>query len=69
MLYESARVTLAADYRIATLTLLGGTESLPLCRATLDDLSSALRVASRNPALDVLVWRGEAPAHLAVERT
>src|SRR5207248_4500242 len=50
MLYESAHVTLAADYRVATLTLTGGSADRPLlCRAALDDLDAALRAAARNP--------------------
>ena len=60
MLYESARVTLAADYRIATLTVVGGADS-PIGRATLNDLDAALAAAARNPALDVLVLRGDTP--------
>jgi 3-hydroxyacyl-CoA dehydrogenase/enoyl-CoA hydratase/3-hydroxybutyryl-CoA epimerase len=66
MLYESARVSLAAEYRIATLTLRGGTDSPPLCRATLNDLSAALCVIARNPALDVVILRGDAPGAFGV---
>jgi 3-hydroxyacyl-CoA dehydrogenase/enoyl-CoA hydratase/3-hydroxybutyryl-CoA epimerase len=59
MLYESARVTLAADYRIATLTLTGGEADRPLIdRATLDDLDNALCLVERHRGLDVLVLRG-----------
>ena len=56
----SARVTLATDYRVATLTLVGGEGGL-ISRATLDDLAAALAVAARNPGLDVLVLRGDRP--------
>src|SRR5947209_12051002 len=50
MLYESARVTLKADYRIARLTVTGG-----LDRAALEDLDAALGVAERHLGLEVLV--------------
>lgn len=52
-------VTLAADYRIATLTVIGSAADRPLLgRAVLEDLNAALAVAERNRALDVLVLRG-----------
>jgi 3-hydroxyacyl-CoA dehydrogenase/enoyl-CoA hydratase/3-hydroxybutyryl-CoA epimerase len=51
MLYESARVTLKADYRIARLAVTGG-----LSRTTLEDLDAALAVAERHAALEVLVF-------------
>jgi 3-hydroxyacyl-CoA dehydrogenase/enoyl-CoA hydratase/3-hydroxybutyryl-CoA epimerase len=58
MLYESARVTLKAAYRIARLTVTGG-----LDRVALEDLDAALAIAERHPALDVLVLgaRGDGP--------
>jgi 3-hydroxyacyl-CoA dehydrogenase/enoyl-CoA hydratase/3-hydroxybutyryl-CoA epimerase len=56
MLYESAHVRLAAEYRIATLTLdVIGQDHNRLTRAALIDLDDALRIAQGNPALDVLV--------------
>ncbi|HEY1379511.1 MAG TPA: hypothetical protein VGF55_22095, partial [Gemmataceae bacterium] len=62
MLYESAHATLAADYRIATLTVGGGDAEHPaLTRAALDDLDAALAVVARHPAVDVLVLRGDRP--------
>jgi 3-hydroxyacyl-CoA dehydrogenase/enoyl-CoA hydratase/3-hydroxybutyryl-CoA epimerase len=50
MLYESARVTLKADYRIARLAVTGG-----LSRTTLEDLDAALAIAERHSALELLV--------------
>jgi 3-hydroxyacyl-CoA dehydrogenase/enoyl-CoA hydratase/3-hydroxybutyryl-CoA epimerase len=62
MLYESAHVTLAADYRIATLTVIGSAAGRSLLgRAVLEDLDAALAVAERNLALEVLVLRGSEP--------
>lgn len=59
MLYESAHVTLASEYRIATLRLMGDPDGgLLLGRAALQELDSALRIVRRNPAIDVLVIRG-----------
>ena len=58
MLYESAHVTLSAEYRIATLTVTGdGAQSL-LCRAILDELDVALAIAQRHFGLDVVLLRG-----------
>jgi 3-hydroxyacyl-CoA dehydrogenase/enoyl-CoA hydratase/3-hydroxybutyryl-CoA epimerase len=58
MLYESAHVRLASEYRIATLTLdAAGQEHNRLSRAVLADLDDALRVAQGQPTLDVLVLR------------
>jgi 3-hydroxyacyl-CoA dehydrogenase/enoyl-CoA hydratase/3-hydroxybutyryl-CoA epimerase len=59
MLYESAHVTLAAEYRIATLTVPGAGDRPLLCRAVLDDLDAALRIAQRHLGLDVVVLRGK----------
>src|SRR4051812_23137967 len=54
MLYESARVRLSTDYRIATLALdLAGNQ-----RAALQDLDAALRIVQGRPAIDVLALRG-----------
>src|SRR5205085_7651550 len=62
MLYESAHVRLAAEYRIATLTVFGdGADPPLLCRAVLDDVDAALAVAERPFALDVLLFRGDRP--------
>src|SRR5438552_1717952 len=58
MLYESPHVRLAAEYRIATLTLaVAGRDRNVLTREVLDDLDAALGVAQKQPALDVLVLR------------
>jgi 3-hydroxyacyl-CoA dehydrogenase / enoyl-CoA hydratase / 3-hydroxybutyryl-CoA epimerase len=62
MLYESAHTTLAADYRIATLTVIGADVERPLLsRAVLKDLDAALAVAERQLGLDILVLRGDRP--------
>src|SRR5438045_3806334 len=54
MLYETARVRLSTDYRIATLAL----DLSVAVRAALDDLDAALRIVQGRPVIDVLVLRG-----------
>ncbi|HEX4588673.1 MAG TPA: 3-hydroxyacyl-CoA dehydrogenase NAD-binding domain-containing protein [Gemmataceae bacterium] len=62
MLYESAHVSLATEYRIATLTISGAGVDRPLVsRSVLRDLDAALAVAERHQGIDVLVLRGDRP--------
>jgi 3-hydroxyacyl-CoA dehydrogenase/enoyl-CoA hydratase/3-hydroxybutyryl-CoA epimerase len=61
MLYESGHVTLAAEYRIATLTVTGVGDRPLLYRAVLDDLDAALGIAQRHLGLDVVLLRGGQP--------
>ncbi len=62
MLYESAHVTLVAEYRIATLTVTGDGDRPLLSRALLDEIDAALEVAQRHFGLDVILLRGESGA-------
>src|SRR5262245_51910228 len=54
MLFQTAHLRLASQYRIATLTI----DAAVLSRAALADLSTALGLVERRPGLDVLIVRG-----------